>query len=188
MTAKQALTSHDNKSEEREEKLALMEAALYVAGRPLDLKTLSSILKTRSKRTVQALTRELMRRYLERKGALELIELDDGRFILQLKPHYVQRVRRLAIQPLLSPSPLKTLSYIAYRQPVTQAHVAVVRGSHVYTQIKRLENLGLITAEKLGKTKILRTTEVFADYFNLSRDTRLMKRQLKALFNSVDKI
>ena len=70
MTAKQALTSHDNKSEEREEKLALMEAALYVAGRPLDLKTLSSILKTRSKRTVQALTRELMRRYLERKGAL----------------------------------------------------------------------------------------------------------------------
>ncbi|UCH37317.1 MAG: SMC-Scp complex subunit ScpB, partial [Candidatus Bathyarchaeota archaeon] len=58
-------------------------------------------------------------------------------------------------------------------------------GAHAYSHIKKIRNLGLIKTEKLGKTSILRTTEVFADYFNFSHDTRLMKRQLKKLFESV---
>lgn len=174
-----------NTKEDYEERLALIEAALYVAGRPLDLKTLGSITKQRSKKKIQTMTRILMQRYLAQKGALEIVELDNDRFILQLKSEYVQLVRRLAIQPLLTPSPLKTLAYIAYRQPVTQAHVAAVRGAHVYSHIRKIKNLGLIKTERLGKTYILRTTEVFADYFNLSHDTRLMKRQLKVLFDSL---
>jgi segregation and condensation protein B len=184
MTANQQKTSKSSKPE-YEEQLAIIEAALYVAGRPLDVKTLGSIIKLRSKKKIQAMIRTLIQRYLTQKGALELIELDNERVILQLKPKYVQLVRRLAMQPLLTASPLKTLAYIAYRQPVTQAHVVAVRGAHVYSHIRKIRNLGLIKTEKLGKTYILRTTEVFADYFNLSHNTRLMKRQLKALFDSV---
>jgi len=184
MTAEQLSKPKEEKPEDTEETLALLEAALYVAGRPLELKTLGSVIAVRSKKRVQALSRQLAQRYLDRKGALELIELDDGRFVLQLKPKYVPRVRRLSIRPLLSASPLKTLAYIAYRQPVTQAHVAAVRGSEVYVHIKELRGLGLIVAEKLGKTKVLRTTEIFADYFNLDHNPRLMKHQLKALFDT----
>ena len=169
-----------------EEALILLEAALYVAGRPLDLQTLGSIIKTRSKKRVRELSRMLAQKFLKRKGPLEIVELDDGRFVLQLKPKYVQSVRRLSMRPLLSKSPLKTLAFIAYRQPVTQAHIAAIRGSQSYLHIKELRNLGLIKTEKLGKTQIIKTTEVFADYFNLSHDQRLMKRQLKKLFNSVD--
>lgn len=185
MAANHKSTAKNTKQEDYEERLALIEAALYVAGRPLDLKTLGSITKQRSKKKIKTMTRTLMQRYLAQKGALEVVELDNDRFILQLKSEYVQLVRRLAIQPLLTPSPLKTLAYIAYRQPVTQAHVAAVRGAHVYSHIRKIKNLGLIKTERLGKTYILRTTEVFADYFNLSHDTRLMKRQLKVLFDSL---
>ncbi len=184
MAAEQLSKPKDEKPEDVEETLALLEAALYVAGRPLELKTLGSIIAIRSKKRVQALSRQLAQRYIERRGALELMELSDGRFVLQLKPKYVSRVRRLSIRPLLSASPLKTLAYIAYRQPVTQAHVAAVRGSEVYTHIRELRNLGLIVAEKLGKTSVLRTTDVFADYFNLDHNPRLMKHQLKALFDA----
>lgn len=184
MAAEQLSKPKDEKPEDIGETLALLEAALYVAGRPLELKTLGSIIGVRSKKRIQALSRQLAQRYLDRKGALELIELDDGRFVLQLKPKYVPRVRRLSIRPLLSASPLKTLAYIAYRQPITQAHVVAVRGSEVYVHIKELQNLGLIAAEKLGKTKVLRTTDVFADYFNLDHNPRLMKHQLKALFDA----
>lgn len=171
------------KPEDRE-KIALLEAALYVAGRPLDLRTLSSIVKIRSKKKILAFSRALAQKYFDAKGALELVELEDGRFVLQLKPKYALCVKRLSIRPLLSQSTLKTLSYIAYRQPVAQSHLASLRGNHVYKQIKELKRLGLIRYEKLGKTKILRTTDVFADYFNLSHDPRLMKYQLKALFNT----
>jgi segregation and condensation protein B len=177
-----------------EEKSAihLVEAALYVAGRPLDLKTIGSIVGSRSKNRVRALIRTLTEEYLRRDGVLEILELEDERFVMQLKATYVTKVKRLSLKPLLSQAALKTLAYIAYRQPVAQAHVALVRGALVYNQIRELEKLGLVSAEKLGKTQILRTTDVFSDYFNLSREPRLMRRQLRGLFeengNLVEKI
>ena len=168
--------------------LSLAEAALYVAGRPLDLKTIGSVVGTRSKSRIKTVIRTLAEEYTRKGGALEILELDDERFVFQLKPEYVIRVKRLSLRPLLSQASLKTLAYISYRQPVAQAHVALVRGAMVYSQIRELKNLGLISMEKLGKTQILRTTDVFSDYFNLSRDPRLMRRQLKALFDKTEKV
>ncbi|TET20659.1 SMC-Scp complex subunit ScpB [Candidatus Bathyarchaeota archaeon] len=174
-----------------EEKLkrdsALLEAALYVAGRPLDLRTLGSIIKTRSKRKVQRLVSILMEEYKNRETALEILELEDKRFVLQLKAEYSPQVQRLAIRPLLSKGPLKTLSYIAYRQPVLQPQVVDVRGHHAYGHLRQLESMGLISRERVGRTRLLRTTGFFADYFGLSHDLRTMKRQLKRVFEDFEK-
>jgi len=174
-----------------EEKLkrdsALLEAALYVAGRPLDLKSLGSIIRTRSKRKVQRLVRILMEEYKNRETALEILELEDKRFVLQLKAEYSPQVQRLAIRPLLSKGPLKTLSYIAYRQPVLQPQVVDVRGHHAYGHLRQLESMGLISRERVGRTRLLRTTGFFADYFGLSHDLRTMKRQLKRVFEDFEK-
>ncbi|UCH01713.1 MAG: SMC-Scp complex subunit ScpB [Candidatus Bathyarchaeota archaeon] len=164
---------------------ALLEAALYVSGRPLNLKTLSSIVKIRSKKKIKALTKALAEKYKKRGSALELIEIDNSRLTLQLVPKYISLVKRLVVRPLLSKGPLKTLAYIAYRQPIVQSQVVAVRGSHSYSHIKHLKKLGLLTTEKLGKTKIIRTTDVFADYFNLSHDPQMMRRQIKTLFDAV---
>ena len=167
--------------------LALVEAALYVAGRPLDLRTLGSIIKTRSKRKVQRLVSILMEEYKNRETALEILELEDKRFVLQLKAEYSPQVQRLAIRPLLSKGPLKTLSYIAYRQPVLQPQVVDVRGHHAYGHLRQLESMGLISRERVGRTRLLRTTGFFADYFGLSHDLRTMKRQLKRVFEDFEK-
>ncbi|MGD8505140.1 MAG: SMC-Scp complex subunit ScpB [Candidatus Bathyarchaeota archaeon] len=164
--------------------LVLFEAALYVAGRPLDLKTLASIIRTRSKGKTRKLARKLMEIYRNRDTSLEILELEDERFVLQLKAEHTPRVRKLALRPLLSLGPLKTLSYIAYRQPVPQSHVIDVRGHHAYAHLKQLEDLGLISREKAGRTKVIRTTEFFADYFNLSHELRALKQQLKGIFES----
>ncbi|MDH5266565.1 MAG: SMC-Scp complex subunit ScpB [Candidatus Bathyarchaeota archaeon] len=167
--------------------LALLEAALYVAGRSLDLRTLGSIIKTRSKRKVQRLVGILMEEYKNRETALEILELEDERFVLQLKGEYSPQVQRLAIRPLLSKGPLKTLSYIAYRQPVLQSQVVDVRGHHAYGHLRQLESMGLISRERVGRTRLLRTTGFFADYFGLSHDLRTMKRQLKRVFEDFEK-
>jgi len=168
--------------EKMRRKLSLIEAALYVAGRPLDLKTLGSVIKTRSKTRIKMLTDALMKEYEKRDRALEIIELEDERFVMQLKAEYTPKVRRLAIRPLLTVGPLKTLSYIAYRQPVPQTQVIEVRGHHAYNHLKQLEELGLIHRGRAGRTRIIETTEFFADYFGLSHDTRTMKKQLKSIF------
>jgi len=174
--------------EDIEEKhdLALVEAALYVAGRPLDLKTLASVLKTRSKKKAQRLAEKLMETYKFRDTALEILALEDERYVLQLKADYTPEVRRLALRPLLSVGPLKTLSYIAYRQPVPQTQVIDVRGQHAYDHLKQLEDLELITRERAGRSRVLRTTEFFADYFGLSHDLKTMKQQLKNIFEKED--
>jgi segregation and condensation protein B len=179
-------TSEPGQPPEERRHIELIEAALYVAGRPLDVKTLGAILKIHSKKRIQSYARTLMEEYRARGGALEILEFDDGRFVLQLKTQYVTPVKRLTMRPLLSTGPLKTLSFIAYHQPVVQSHVTAVRGSQAYLHIRELKRVGLITTEKLGRTQVLRTSEVFADYFNLSHNTRLMKRQLQSLFNSMD--
>ena len=172
---------------EQKRNLAIVEAALYVSGRPLDLKTVGSVLGTRSYRKVKSLISDLAEKYSKLDGALEIIELQDERYVMQLRNDYLAEVKRLSMRPLVSRATLQTLAYVAYRQPVAQAHVALVRGGAIYSQIKELRKLGLVSAEKLGKTQILKTTDVFSDYFNLSRNPRLMRRQLVNIFDETGK-
>jgi segregation and condensation protein B len=167
--------------------LALLEAALYVAGRPLDLNELCSILKTRSKNKAKKLVKMLMTDYANRNTSLEILELKDERFVLQLKAEFTPLVKRLVNRPLLSTGPLKTLSYVAYRQPISQKRVVDVRGHHVYGHIKLLKEMGLVVAERSGRSMVLRTTEYFADYFGLSHDTAVMKRELAHVFEDFTK-
>ncbi len=173
--------------EKRQHELALLEAALYVAGRPLTLKELGSILKTRSKKKVKTLAKILIGEYAKRNSALEILELKDERYVLQLKAEFTPRVRRLVNRPLLSSGPLKTLSYVAYRQPVSQKKVVEVRGHHAYGHIKLLKEMGLVASERKGRSAVLRTTEYFADYFGLSHDTATMKRELRRVFGVFSK-
>lgn len=160
----------------------LIEAALYVTGRPLGLKTLGSLLDIRSKNAVLETARELVQKYISYNSALEILELKDERFVMQVKPEFAQRTRKVSQQPNLTSGPLRTLSYIAYNQPVLQTKVVDARGGHSYRHIKLLEENNLITRKGVGRTQIIRTTEYFADYFGLSHDLRAFKRQLKNLF------
>lgn len=166
-------------------KLALIEAALYVTGKPLDLKALGAVVGFRSEEKVRELGRVLKEKYGSDGSALEVLELSDGRFVMQLKPQYVPDVKRLATRQLLTPGPMKTLSFIAYRQPITQSYVAKVRGNLAYSHVRQLRELGLIAEERLGRTKMLRTTPNFADYFNLSHETPALKKQLEHLFDEI---
>jgi segregation and condensation protein B len=172
-------------TEKFEDKLALIEAALYVAGKPIDLKTLGSVIGLRSEEKTRITARRLRDHYLKDGRAIEVLELSDGRFVMQLKPQYAPHVRRLATRQLLTPGPMKTLSFIAYKQPITQSYLAKVRGNLSYGHVKHLQEIGLISEEKLGRTKILRTTPNFADYFNLSQDLQTMKKQLERIFEDI---
>jgi len=168
--------------------LALVEAALYVAGRPLDINELCSVLNTRSKNKTRKLVKTLMQEYTRRSTALEILELKDERYVLQLKSDLTPYVRKLVNRPLLSTGPLKTLSYIAYRQPVPQKRVIDVRGNHAYGHVKLLKEMGLVVGERSGRSTLLRTTEYFADYFALSHDAATIKRELKHIFEEGEKL
>jgi len=190
---KQAITSdaeagQGEKRSKPQNDLVLVEAALYVAGHPLDMNELCSVLKTRSKARTRKVVEKLVQDYLNRTTALEILELKDERFVMQLKSDFTPHVKKFVNRPLLSIGPLKTLSYIAYRQPVAQKRVIDVRGHHAYGHVKELKDMGLIASERNGRSMVLRTTEYFADYFGLSQDTASMKRELKHVFENFPKV
>jgi len=174
-------------AERKKHNLVLLEAALYVAGRPLDINELCSVLNTRSKKKAELLLETLISGYVSRNTAMEILRLKDERFVMQVKAEFTPIVRRLVNRPLLSPGPLKTLSYIAYRQPVTSKRVIEVRGQHAYGHVKLLKEMGLVATERSGRTMVLKTTDYFSDYFGLTQDTSDMKRELKRIFGTAFK-
>ncbi|MEM4446261.1 MAG: SMC-Scp complex subunit ScpB [Candidatus Jordarchaeales archaeon] len=157
---------------------AIVEAALYAAGRPLTIDQISKIAGVEG-RLVKKIVLEIMKEYRERDSAIEIVELPGSRYAMQLKAAYSSKVKDLVPGGLLSLGELKTLAYIALMQPVKQSQVIKARGSAAYAHIKRLEGLGFVRGETEGRTKILSTTELFADYFGLPYDVKKLKLQLR---------
>jgi segregation and condensation protein B len=168
--------------ERRKHNLVMLEAALYVAGRPLDLNELCSVITTRSKKKTETLMEDLRVEYASRNTSMEILRLKDERYVMQVKAEFTPLVKKLVNRPLLSSGPLKTLSYIAYRQPITSKRVIEVRGQHAYGHIKMLKDMGLVAPERNGRSIVLKTTDYFSDYFGLTQDTASMKRELKRIF------
>ncbi len=164
----------------------LCEAALYVSGRPLDLKTIGSILGARSEDKIRTIARTVAQRYARVESPVQVLELPDGRFVMQLRAEFAKHVRKLSSRPLLTPGPLRTLSFIALRQPIPQSYVVRVRGKLAYGHVKQLKDMDLISDERIGRTRLLRTTVTFADYFNLSHDASVMKKELRSVLELKD--
>jgi segregation and condensation protein B len=157
---------------------ARIEAALYAAGRPLSPKELASAAGITSKRRAVKAARDLVRIFNSNLRAVEIVELVDQKFVMQLKKQYTITAKRFSTKPLMPPSVIKTLSYVAYFQPISSLDLAEKRGKQAYQHLKVLEDIGFISGEPSGRIKIYRTTPAFSEYFGLSGDLETMKRQL----------
>jgi segregation and condensation protein B len=157
---------------------ALIEAALYAAGRPLSFEELEKISKARGRSETESLLGELINEYHDRASSLEIVEVSKGKYAFQLKPEYSTKVSRLAPGGLLSLGALKTLALIAIRQPVKQSEIIGIRGSHSYEHIHRLEQLGFVRKQPSGKSVALSTTKMFAEYFGFDEEPVKLKVQL----------
>ena len=159
--------------------LAKVEAALYASGRPLSVEEIARVAGTASDRKAAAIAREIAKAVNVSMQAVEVVEYAGPRFAMQLRAQYTQTARKFATRPLLSRAALRTLSYIAFFQPITSAELVLRRSSAVYQHLKELEDVGFITSERQGRSKAFKTTPRFAEYFGLSSELTTMKRQLE---------
>lgn len=155
-----------------------LEAALYVSGRALTLEELSNIIG-KSQSTVQKLLDDLSFEYNKKGGALEVVTLPKDRYAMQLKPELTPRVGKLIPGGLLSFASLQTLVFIALKQPIIQSELVAQRGTHSYDHIRDLVEKKFVDAIPEGRSKLLTTTKLFADYFGLDSDRVKLKAQLK---------
>ncbi|MHA1950123.1 MAG: SMC-Scp complex subunit ScpB [Candidatus Thorarchaeota archaeon] len=161
-----------------DEDMVTLEAALYVSGRALTLEELADIIG-KSQSTAQKLLDNLSYEYNQKEGALEVVALSKDRYVMQLKPELTPRVGKLIPGGLLSFASLQTLVFIALKQPIIQSELVAQRGTHSYDHIRDLVDKKFVDAVPEGRSKLLTTTKLFADYFGLDNDRVRLKAQLK---------
>ena len=172
------------KIEGENEAAARIESALYSSGRPLSIEELIKASGTESRPRTLAILDSLIKKTKNVFAAIEIVVLPDGNFVFQLKPEYSSSVRRYASKPILSKAVQKTLSYIAYSQPISSRQLVEVRGSGVYSQLKELRQLNFIEHQNAGRLRIYSTTQKFQKYFGIEGDVDVLKQKL---FNKIRK-
>jgi len=146
---------------------AIIEAALFAAGRTLTAKELSNLAGIREEEAY-SLADEISKEYLGRKSGIEIRAIED-RYVMQVRGGLAREVMAVAPKEIDAPL-IRTLAIIAYRQPIKQSYLAEIRGNKAYDHVKELERMGLINRARAGRTKVITTTRAFADYFGLSSD------------------
>ncbi len=172
------------KIESENEATARIESALYSSGRPLSVEELIKASGTESRPRTLAILDSLIKKTKNVFAAIEIVVLPDGNFVFQLKPEYSSSVRKYASKPILSKAVQKTLSYIAYSQPISSRQLVEVRGSGVYSQLKELRQLNFIEHQNVGRLRIYSTTQKFQKYFGIEGDVDTLKQKL---FNKIRK-
>lgn len=157
---------------------ARIEAALYSAGRPLKIEELIRASGTESRNKTYNILNNLMKKSKSVFKAIEIVTLPDGSYVFQLKPEYSSTVKKYASKPVLPKATLKTLSYIAYMQPISSKQLVETRGSGVYSHLKELRQLDFINHQNVGRLKIYTTTEKFQKYFGIQGDVENLKQRL----------
>jgi segregation and condensation protein B len=169
--------------ERRQQKLTYLEAALYSSGHPLNMDEMMQAVDTKSEKVVLRFVETLSKKLDERRCALEVKLVQGNRAVMRLRTKYSSMVRQFTNKPLLTTGPLKTLGFVAYNQPVDQPQVLNYRGVHVYSQLKLLEEMGLISREKTEKGVVIRTTSFFSDYFGFSSNPTKAREQIIEQFS-----
>ncbi|MFN2516086.1 MAG: SMC-Scp complex subunit ScpB [Pyrinomonadaceae bacterium] len=154
------------------ERIAIIEALIFVSEEPLSAKTMAGVLREDHEVIDEALV-ELSREFNVRNGGLQLREVAGG-WQFATRPEYHEHVRAfLKSRPSakLSIASLETLAVIAYKQPVTVPEILEIRGVQSPSSIKTLLDKKLIVAkgrkETVGRPMMYGTSKEFLLQFGL---------------------
>lgn len=161
-TVQEMDTLFEEKEKENQEKV---EAALFIAGRYLNLQDLIMLTDINP-----IMLKEILSK-IEKKygGAIRLVNKNDSwKMDVAEKYHYL--INRLATgQQEFTKAEQETLAVIAYKQPIKQSVVIRIRGNKAYDHIKKFIEIGLVQAKKFGHTNDLSLSDDFFDYFNIQQ-------------------
>ena len=115
---------------ENSELKGIIEALLFVAGEPLSIDRIKTILEDADKKAIQATLWELQHEYDMRLSGLRILEVAGG-FHIASRPElaqWIKRLRKVKQSSRLSKPSLETLAIIAYKQPIVKAELEEIRG------------------------------------------------------------
>ncbi len=151
-----------------------IEAVLIVAVEPVPAGLLAELLELPVEQ-IDPLCDELAESCRTEGRGFEVVRIAGG-FRIQTHPAlapYVERFANVGVSSRLSAAALETMAIVAYKQPVSRAQIAALRGVNVDGVVRLLEHRGYIAAVGRapgpGQAVLYATTEAFLERLGLDR-------------------
>lgn len=156
--------------------VAALEAILFVAEDPVPVQEMAEVLEVAPAAVEEALSTLAARLAADEAGLVLRAAGTGWRLYTRPDLHpYLERFAASATAARLSRAALETLAVVAYRQPVSRAQIAEIRGVDSDHALRTLERRGLVDvvghAPGPGQAGLYGTTELFLEKLGMhSRD------------------
>lgn len=147
-----------------------IESLLFATGRAMNIEEISGITNL-PKEQVELSLRELQNDYGKRESSLFLFS-DGDLWKLTVKDRYLHIMQKIVTETELDKSVTETLAVVAWKYPILQADVIKLRNNKAYDHLRQLEELGFIARERHGRTRSIKLTPKFFEYFDLPSDKK----------------
>lgn len=148
-----------------EELKRVIEAILFAAGKKVELEQIAKLCR-RSPDEILFVLRAWKLQLDEQKSPTMLVEDGTG-WKLTVREEFIPVIKRVVSKTELPKSILETLAVVAYKAPVLQSKVVKIRTNKAYDHLNYIESLQLITREKSGRSKLIKLTPKFFEYFDI---------------------
>jgi len=160
-----------------------VEAILFTTGKFMSVDEIASVLEIDKAKIKQALD-QLEKDYNKRDSAITL-QIQKNKYKLNIKKEHGHLSNKLLSSKEFDSPTTKTLAVIAYKNPAIQSEIIKIRGNKAYDHIKSLNESNLITSQKQGRTRLLKLTQNFYDYFDIAEQD-LKEALSKASLKNID--
>ena len=145
-----------------------VEAVLFSVGHKISMDDICKLCRSRKEEVLAAL-QELQKEYDEKQSSMMLVEEGDF-WKLSIRDHLISIVRKIVTETELTKSVLETLAVIAFKYPILQSDLIKIRTNKAYDHLVELEKSGYITRQKHGRTNLIKLTDKFFKYFDLTEE------------------
>ncbi len=141
-----------------------VEAALFSSAEKLRVSDIAERTGL-SEADIRYAIKDLRQEYDERDSAIMIAKIGNE-YCMMLRTEYTDFTGKFA-KAEMTGGMMRTLSTIAYNQPVLQSELFRTRGPRTYDDVHALIDMGMISGKRVGQTLELTTTKKFSEYFGI---------------------
>jgi segregation and condensation protein B len=146
-----------------------IEAILFSVGRYTSAEEISALCRTNPEKVKETLLSLKVDYETDKETSLVVLN-DENMWKLTTREEYGNVVRKIVTETELTKSQLETLAVIAFKYPIKQADLIRIRTNKAYDHLMELEKAGYITRQRYGRSRLIKLTDKFFDYFDLPQE------------------
>ncbi len=146
-----------------------IEAILYANPTGIELDRIAKLCGMGSKGIVKNVLLELQDHYDKRTAGIQICQKEDKSWCFNILDDHTELAADSA-RPEIDRAILQTLAFIAHQKGAKQSEVVKIRSNKAYGHIEQLKKLGFVETSKKGRTKFIKPTTKFYEYFSVTEE------------------